>query len=100
MASGQGDTPLHDAARNGRADVVELLLAANAAVDVFSNGGEGWDLSSDATRSGPSCRMTVCLEIGSHRSFQPKSHLIRQVSTSSVSRNDCFDLRSLNNLVV
>ena len=64
MASGRGGTPLHDAVRNGRAGVVELLLKANAPVDVVSHEGEGWDLSSDAIRSGPSWRVTVCLEIG------------------------------------
>ena len=41
LALGQGDTPLHDAVRNGKAEVVELLLAANAPVDVKSNGGRG-----------------------------------------------------------
>ena len=35
-------------------------------------------LSSVATCSGPSWRVTVCLEIGIHRSFQQKSHLPRQ----------------------
>ena len=56
-------------------------------------------LSSVTTCSGPSWRVTVCLEIGIHRSFLQKSHLLRQVSTSSVSRSEFFDLRLLNNLV-
>ena len=45
LALGRGDTPLHDAARK---EVVELLLAANAPVDVQSKKGGG--LSSDTTR--------------------------------------------------
>ena len=34
-------------------------------------------LSSDATRSGPSWRVTVYLEIGIHRSLQQKSHFVK-----------------------
>ena len=41
VASGRGDAPLHDAARNGRAEVVELLLAANAPVDLKNEEGRG-----------------------------------------------------------
>ena len=41
LASGRGNTPLHRAAENGSAEVVELLLAANAPVDVQNNGGRG-----------------------------------------------------------
>ena len=50
LALGQGDTPLHDAARNGRAKVVELLLAANAPVDVQNNGGRGPQFRHDSFR--------------------------------------------------
>ena len=32
-----GDTPLHEAARHGRQDVVQALLAAGAAVDAASS---------------------------------------------------------------
>ena len=39
LALGRGNTPLHRAADNGRAKVVELLLAANAPVDVQKNFG-------------------------------------------------------------
>ena len=39
VAPGRGGTPLQAAARNGSAEVVELLLAANAPVDVKNNGG-------------------------------------------------------------
>ena len=92
LALGRGDAPLHNAARQGSAEVVELLLAANAPVDVQNKKGRG--LSSDAACSGPFWRVTVCLEIGIHRSFQQKSHLLRQVSTSSVSRSEFFNLRS------
>jgi hypothetical protein len=42
LALGRGDTPLHRAAAvNGSAEVVELLLAANAPVDVKNNQGRG-----------------------------------------------------------
>ena len=41
LALGQGDTPLHDAVHNGSAKVVELLLAANAPVDVQNEKGRG-----------------------------------------------------------
>ena len=39
LALGRGDTPLDNAARAGSAEVVELLLAANAPVDVQKNFG-------------------------------------------------------------
>ena len=41
LALGRGDTPLHKAADQGKTEVVELLLAANAPVDVQNNGGRG-----------------------------------------------------------
>ena len=41
LASGRGSTPLHRAAENGSAAVVELLLAANAPVDVQNSVGRG-----------------------------------------------------------
>ena len=41
LALGRGDSPLHRAAANGRAKVVELLLAANAPVDVQNKRGRG-----------------------------------------------------------
>ena len=41
LALGRGDTPLHEAAANGQTAVVELLLAANAPVDVKNNSGRG-----------------------------------------------------------
>ena len=40
VASGRGDTPLHEAVREGRAAVVELL-AANAPLDVQNKKGWG-----------------------------------------------------------
>ena len=51
LGLGRGDTPLHEAARCGKAEVVELLVAANAPLDVQNEKGRG--LSSDTTRSGP-----------------------------------------------
>ena len=42
LALGRGDTPLHDAAAEGETAVVELLLAANAPVDVQNK--KGWVL--------------------------------------------------------
>jgi len=41
LALGRGDTPLHRAAANGKTAVVELLLAANAPVDVQNDYGRG-----------------------------------------------------------
>ena len=41
LASGRGDTALHDAVSNGRKEVVELLLAANAPADVYNKSGRG-----------------------------------------------------------
>ena len=95
VASGRGDTRLHRAAANGNAAVVELLLAANAPVDVKNEDGRGPQFGRDATRSGPSWRVTVYLEIGIHRSLQQKVILLRQVSTSSVSRSEFFVLYKL-----
>eukprot|EP00435_Cladocopium_sp_Y103_P070859 s202_g36.t1 len=40
QAGKNGDTPLHDAARNGRAAVAEMLLAANAPLDVQNEEGK------------------------------------------------------------
>ena len=45
LALGRGDTPLHDAARK---EVVELLLAANAPVDVQSKKGGGPQFGHDS----------------------------------------------------
>lgn len=41
----RGDTPLHDAARQGQAAVAQLRLAANAPLDARNNDGRGprWD---------------------------------------------------------
>ena len=96
LVLGRGDTPLHQAADIGRAEVVELLLAANAPVDVQNERGQGPQFGRDLFGS---FLARYCLKIGIHRSFQQKSHLLRQVSTSSVSRSEFFDLKSLNNLV-
>ena len=41
VASGRGDTPLHMAARNGSAEMVELLLAANAHMNMNMKNKEG-----------------------------------------------------------
>ena len=41
LALGRGDAPLHYAALKGSAEVVELLLAANAPVDVQNKKGRG-----------------------------------------------------------
>ena len=41
LALGRGDTPLHKAAYCGETAVVELLVAANAPVDVQNDGGWG-----------------------------------------------------------
>ena len=41
LALGRGNTPLHQAADNGSAEVVELLLAANAPLDVQNKVGPG-----------------------------------------------------------
>ena len=48
LVLGRGDTPLHDAARNGKTAVVELLLAANAPVDVQNNEGRGPQFGHDS----------------------------------------------------
>ena len=48
LTSGRGYTPLHQAAANGSAKVVELLLAANAPVDVQNNGGRGPQFGHDS----------------------------------------------------
>ena len=51
VASGRGDTPLHGAAANDRAAVVELLLAANAPVDVQNEKGRVPQFGRDSFRS-------------------------------------------------
>ena len=48
LALGRGDTPLHRAAANGSAKVVELLVAANAPVDVQNNDGRGPQFGHDS----------------------------------------------------
>ena len=48
LALGRGDTPLHEAAYYGKAEVVELLLEANAPVDVQNNGGRGPQFGHDS----------------------------------------------------
>ena len=55
VASGRGDTPLHDAAMNGNAAVVELLLAANALVDVKNENGPGPQFGRDPCGSFLAC---------------------------------------------
>ena len=50
LASGRGNTPLHRAAAEGKTAVVELLLAANAPVDVQNNGGRGPQFGHDSFR--------------------------------------------------
>ena len=55
VASGRGDTPLHDAAMNGNAAVVELLLAANAPVDVKNEDGRGPQFGRDSFGSFLAC---------------------------------------------
>ena len=76
LALGRGDTPLHQAAAEGKTEVVELLVAANAPLDVKNQHGRGPQFGRDSF--GSFWRLTVCLEIGIHRSFQQKSHLLRQ----------------------
>ena len=48
LALGRGDTPLHKAADQGKTEVVELLLAANAPVDVQSKKGGGPQFGHDS----------------------------------------------------
>ena len=48
LALGRGDTPLHDAAYRGKTEVVELLLAANAPVDVQNKKGRGPQFGHDS----------------------------------------------------
>ena len=48
LALGRGDTPLHDAAHRGKTEVVELLLAANAPVDVQNKKGRGPQFGHDS----------------------------------------------------
>ena len=48
LALGRGDTPLHDAAAEGKTAVVELLLAANAPVDVQNKRGRGPQFGHDS----------------------------------------------------
>ena len=48
VASGRGGTPLHEAASNGSAAVVELLLAANAPVGVQNHKGQGPQFGRDS----------------------------------------------------
>ena len=47
LASGRGDTALHAAAIHGKTEVVELLLAANAPLDVQKEGGRGPQFGGD-----------------------------------------------------
>ena len=54
VASGRGDTPLHEAVREGRAAVVELL-AANAPVDVKYENGRGPQFRRDSFGSFLAC---------------------------------------------
>ena len=55
VASVRGYTPLHDAASNGRADMVELLLAANAPADVKNKNGQGPQFRRDSFGSFLAC---------------------------------------------
>ena len=48
LALGRGDAPLHNAAGDGSAEVVELLLAANAPVDVQNKKGRGPQFGHDS----------------------------------------------------
>ena len=55
VASGRGDTLLHKAASYGSATVVELLLAANARVDVKNKDGRGPQFGRDSFGSFLAC---------------------------------------------
>jgi len=48
LGLGRGDTPLHKAALCGKTAVVELLLAANAPVDVQNKNGRGPQFGRDS----------------------------------------------------
>ena len=79
VASGRGDTPLHDAAMNGQWQRSGCGAAARGQCTGGreKRGRPGASVRSDATRSGPSWRVTVYLEIGIHRSLQQKSHFVK-----------------------
>ena len=47
LASGRGNTPLHGAAAAGKTAVVELLVAANAPLDVQNKRGRGPEFGRD-----------------------------------------------------
>ena len=55
LASGRGYTPLHGAAAEGKTAVVELLLAANAPVDVQNKNGRGPQFGRDLFGSFLAC---------------------------------------------
>ena len=48
LALGRGDTPLHQAAAEGKTEVVELLVAANAPLDVKNQHGQGPQFGRDS----------------------------------------------------
>jgi len=47
LGLGRGDTPLHQAAFEGNTEVVELLVAANAPLDVQNKRGRGPEFGRD-----------------------------------------------------
>ena len=89
---GRGETALHEAAGNGRAEVVELLLTADAPLDVenmFTRQG----------LSSPSWRVTVSLEICPAEKSFVKTGVYIFSCLLLYYRSMFFDSRSLNDLV-
>ena len=68
LASGRGDTALLQAADRGETAVVELLLEANAPLDVKNHEGRGPQFIPDSFGF-PSWLLTVCLEMSGDRNL-------------------------------